>query len=415
MRRHMHHNGSTRAGRLLRRALARTPFVVEQSGWDKDAGFGLVEVIVALLVLAIAITFLSGGLTSSLLSTAQSQYRTTAAEVASQTIQEAQNLGYATVSEGIACPIPSGSQYCSKLAEADPNNMVQYSSTDHCFYYGSPANKLLVPTTNESSSPSSATTPIIPYATGPGTSYPTSAVNGMKFTVATYPVFNLNQYTNDSCSQTLSGTDPSVPVTVVVEVSWGAGTTQRLSMQTVLYAPPDPIVQAAAPAECPSQTFQQAGAHYESLLASPGPSATIAPGSTAWIFFLDEAPTPYNPTFCVTDSEGITEQLSITPTYYFYGTGSSNPYLKASCIVAVNPGFGASGPNADDPNNGTGACYTGGTPANAITTVPTSGDLEELISFQVPSVAPSGLTFSSLTITGWDHEGDMDMYTWNVS
>jgi hypothetical protein len=187
-------------------------------------------------------------------------------------------------------------------------------------------------------------------------------------------------------------------------------------MQTVLYAPPDPIVQPASPAQCPTQTFQQSGAHLESLLASPGSSATIAPGGTAWIFFLDEAPTPYIPTFCVTDSEGITEQLSITPTYYFYGTGGSNPYLETSCIVAVHPSYGASGPNADDPNAGTGACYSGGTPLNATTTAPSgSANVEELISFQVPSVAPSGLTFSSLTITAWDHEGDMDMYTWNIS
>jgi hypothetical protein len=355
------------------------------------------------------VLFLTRTLTTSVWANAQASTRAAAAQVASDTMQQLDNLGYATVSEGISCPTGSP---CTTLAQSDPNGNLQYSNG--CWWFGSASNGLLVPTTASTATDA----PVIPYVSG-GRGYPNPIERGVKFTVATYPMFQTSAYPAVTCTSLTNGTAPSVPVIVVIEVTWtksGAGT-QHLVMQTELYAAPPPAAVQSGGANCPGSS-PQAGAHLESLLASPNPAQTVAPGATAGIFFLDEQATPYLPSFCVEDSAGGTAQVSITYTVTQYGTGASDPFLPATSnstcsgqgtcsvhITAVHPSYAASGPNAADPP--AGGTYCGG-PGGGCST-------EEYITFTVPTLAPDGLSVTAIEIADWDHEGDLDTFTWNVS
>lgn len=374
----------------------------------------------ALSLLAAAVLFLTRTLTTSVWANTEASTRAAAAQVASGTIQELDNLGYATVSEGISCSVGSP---CTTLSQSDPNGNLTYSNG--CWYFGPAANGLLVPTTaSTASSP-----PIIPYVSG-GRGYPNPIARGVSFTVVTYPMFQTLRYTGVSCTTLTDGSAPEVPITVVIEVTWTKGGlgTQHLVMQTELYAAPPPVSVSNGGANCPGSA-PQSGAHLESLLASPSPASTVAPGATAGIFFLDEQPTPYSPTFCVEDSSGGTAQVSITFTITQYGTGASDPFVPTSpnstcsaqgtCsvnITAVNPSYVGSGPNAESnpPVGGTYCGQSGGGPGPK---PPPGGSCstEEYITFTVPNLAPDGLRVTAIEISAWDHEGDLDTFTWNVS
>lgn|GEM_PF-3763850 len=374
-----------------------------------DGGFGLIEVIVALTLLGGAVLFLTRTLTTSVWANTQASTRAAAAQVASATMQELDNLGYSTVSEGLSCPTGSP---CSTLAQSDPNGNLHYSNG--CWYFGAVAKGLLVPTTASTASDP----PVIPYVSG-GKGYPNPIERGVTFTVATYPMFQTAAYPAVTCTTLTNGSAPDVPVIVVIEVTWTKGGvgTQHLVMQTELYSAPPPAAVQSGGANCPGSS-PQAGAHLEALLASPNPAQTVAAGATAGIFFLDEQATPYLPSFCVEDSAGGTAQMSLTYTVTQYGTGASDPFLptasnstcsgQGTCsvnITAVHASYAASGPNAAAPP--TGGTYCGGKGGSCAT--------EEYITFTVPSLAPDGLSVSAIEIADWDHEGDLDTYAWNVS
>jgi prepilin-type N-terminal cleavage/methylation domain-containing protein len=372
-----------RASRHLRRAGTRSD----------ERGFGLVEVVIALSILATMITYISSSLVTSSSADGQAQASLLAATIASQTLQEAENLGYATVSEGIDC---SGTTVSTCNPGTDPNSKL--TASGGCFWYGPASDGYLVPSINETAS----VAPVIPYSS-------TVTKNGVTFTVVTYPMINTNSsggYPSVTCAGQLAGTEPDVPITLLAVVSWSSdGSTHSVSSQTILYASPAAVPSAGS---CPASQVKQGG-HVESLLASPSPTPSVTAGANASIYLLDEQPTPYTPNFCVTDSGGNTQEISLSYTPTYYGSSSSYPFQSVS---AVNS-WGGSGPNAADaPTPGTvcGTTYSSsGPPAS-------NCNLEELINFMVPAVNPNdGLDVNSFTITVWDHEGDMDTYTWNVT
>ena len=372
----------------------------------EEGGFSLLEVMIALAILALVIAFTASDAVSSAWGTSQSQAREVGSQIAASTLQEAQALGASAVGEGLACGTVAADGACSALAQSDPNHHLSFDSANGCWYYGSPSAGLLVPTTTETST---SDTPIIPYVTAPSTSYPPKTVNGVTYTVATYPTLDLARYApgaSVSCDANDVNGVGHIPVTVMTSVTWGAGQSQNLSAQTVLYTAPQPIASAG---DCPPAT-PQSGSHLESLLANPTPDGTsVVPGENVSIIFLDEQPTPYAPSVCVIDTNGNIEQVpwsqvSQSPTYY--GTSASNPYLNN--IQAVHASFAASGPNAASPPKG-------GTYCSNWSSDPTSCNVEEQYNFTVPELAPSGLGITSVTIDAYDHEGDLDYYTWNVS
>lgn len=377
----------------------------EPSRHGRDKGFTLIEATIAISLLALVIIFMSGNLITSAWGTQQAQARLVAAEIASKTLQQATKLGYESVSEGLECATAD----CTSLAYPDPNGQLNRAS-DGCWYFTSPANQLLVPTQYN---PTSGTTdiPIVPNTTTTSGPYQSPTVNGVTYTVTTYPMFNETEFSAATppvtCTDLANGTAADVPVTVVVEVTWAqnAKSPQSVSMQTMLYDAPQPVDSAG---NCPTPAAQ-AGAHDEQLMANQETNGslatTAAPGDTVSVMFLDEKPTPYNPSFCLTDSSGNTQvesaaQLGVTVTTY--GT-QSQPYYSGT-ITPVHPAWhSGSGPNAANP------------PAGGTYCTKSTCNLEVVFSFVVPSIDSNGYTVSSITVADWDHEGDLDFATWKIT
>lgn len=358
--------------------------------------------IIASSLLALVVMFMSTSLISSAFGAQRAQSRVMATEIASRTLQEVDNLGYDTVSEGIEC----ASSACTALAYPDPNGNLQLASNG-CWYFGSPADQLLVPT-QYSPAIGTSDVPVVPNTTRSGSAFAPPEVDGITYSVTVYPVIDEPNFTAVTpavdCADELNGSAPNVPVTVIVEVAW-AGGAQHVSLESTLFSTPQPIVSAGS---CPTPSVQ-AGAHDEQLMANQETngvlSTSAAPGSTLSVMFLDEEPTPYTPTFCLTGSSGQTEEESATQlgvTETFYGT-SSQPYYSGT-ITSVHPNWApGSGPNAADPPKGGTTCT--GSPCN----------LEEVFSFVLPSTTSVGYGVTSITVADWDHEGDLDFATWTVS
>lgn len=423
----------TKAPRPLRRApRVRTPRVGARRlhHASENEGFTLVEVLIALMVLALATMYLSSGLTTSAWSVQQTSSRIAANEIAQQTLQQAESLGYATVSEGISCPT-SGSSGCTSIARqtgGSTDSRIQYSGG--CAYFGTPSNGLLIPTQSQTATSSSSDVPIIPNATvaastsNPSPSYPNPSVNKVSFQVTTYPMFNTKRYTAVTCSSLTNDTAPDVPVIVVAEVSW-ANNSQHVSMQTVLYDPSQSSGTGLA-ANCPIPVTQQ-GAHDEALLADPTPSgsASASPGGEVSIFFLDEQPTPYTPTLCLIYGSGAAESSQLAPLSPCTGTGDTLPCWTDQAYgsqalpyqnlsgTAVHATYGGSGPNASSPPKA--GTYCTSWPAGQ-TSNPGSCDDEDLYTFKLPTETCSSTPqMTGIEVAAWDHEGDLDDWTWTVS
>lgn len=179
-------------------------------GRSKDeAGFGLIEVIVASLVLALAVAFSARSLTTSLAANDQAQVRMVAGQIAARAIQEAEGLPYQEAAQGLDP---------ATVTTADP----YFVKTGACWYYGPASNHLLVPTQG-SSTPEP---PFIPYRSG-------ITEDKITFTLATYPMV---QATSTTCTLETNDTTPNVPIAVVVQVSWEVGGAQEhLTVHTMLY------------------------------------------------------------------------------------------------------------------------------------------------------------------------------------
>lgn len=405
----------------------------------RDEGFSLLEMIIAVTVLALVITFISTDLVASSRGTQRSQSRLVAQQIASKTIQQVESLGYETASEGVQCTSSS----CTALAYPDPLGQIQYQNTGNpstsCFYYVpsgttlNPATDSIVPGQFTSAQNDS---PIVPNVTTTGTSFPKPVVDGTTYSVVVYPMFNQASptYSGVNCANELNDTAPGVPLTVIVEVSWGSGNAQHVSMQTMLYDGPQTSYTAG---NCPTPAAES-GSHNEQLMADQGVNATgpwsvsnasgwtlntnsassmpVSAGAWVSVMFLDEQATPYTPSVCIADGNGNTADVPLTSLITPYppscsssgaawcplGTSSSNPYYNGAMYPVHGSWSIGSSPNA-------GKTPTGGTWCTNSTCA-----LEVVFSFQVPSTA-GGLTVKSLTVADWDHEGDLDFATWSVS
>lgn len=362
--------------------------------------------IVALLVLGLVVTSTTRVLIGSSKSVSFTQARITATLVAAAVLHEAENLGYATVAEGIDCTSGGATASCD---QSDPNSKLSYGgSTNPCWYFGTAATShYLVPTIHEDASNDA---PVIPDVS-------TVSRNGTTFTIATYPFFDTSQYPSMTCSGLNSGSSADVPLTVLVYVTWGNGA-NYFTTSTVLYSLPALVLPSN---NCPSGS-PGTGAHLESLLAF---QSTVAPktttavaGGTASILFLDEAPSLNAPVFCVLDQNGVTSDIPVSyQSVTYYGSSSSLPFLNNVTAVDAN---GASGPNAADPPTGGTYCKSTYVPPTSFpgpsTNPPSSCNEEVLLTFNVPGTNPndSSATVLSISIESWDHELDADAYTWTV-
>ncbi|HUC35784.1 MAG TPA: prepilin-type N-terminal cleavage/methylation domain-containing protein [Acidimicrobiales bacterium] len=404
-----------------------------------ESGFSLVEVIVAITVLALSVTFVSSELVTSSTATGNAQTRLVASEIASQTLQQAENEGYGTVSEGIDCT--------TTCTPSDPNNhLSQIPSNSGCWYYeatpGGKSATMLVPTTG-----SQEVQPTWPYTTPApnfyGKSYLATNEDGVNFTIATYPMFDTNAgdpygSSGVNCTTLTNGTAPEVPLIVVVEVSWpSAKPTQYVSTQTVMYTAPQPVPTSNS---CAQFSTGQ-GAHAEPNLAIPtAQSQTQNAGAPVSIYFVDEKPTVTPAGFCVTDTNGVTNQIPpplVTVTWW--GSNSSLPFRND--LTEADPpttptgstpnGSSVSAKNGKNtaPTPGTwcnvnnGAGYTGpitfpGTIVNGKAVDPPSGcNVEAQLAFNLPkcNLSDNLATVTSVTVGVWDDEQDLDTYTWTIN
>lgn len=376
-----------------------------------EEGFTLLEAMIAILILALAVVLLSRSLIGSNVAAGAAQERVVADGIANQTIQKVDNLGYGTASEGLACP--TSSSPCS----SDPNGMLHYQSG--CWWYSAAGGSLIVPTNDETSVTNS---PYIPF-------FSTTTVDHVAYTIATYPMFNNSEsalqasasdYQTVTCAELTADTAAEIPVTVVVEVSWGAQSSQHVSLQTQLFSTP---TSPPSLGNCPTATAQDGG-HVESHLANPStttPGAnppTAQPGGTASIWFLDEAPTTYTPSLCITVYDSTTnttsvEQYDPSLSTYYYGNSPSNPFVDPSTIVAVHPAFAGSGPNAASPPPGGTFCNTTYTQSQGPSG--TNCNVEQVWTFTMPPASlGGGQTAECVDFAAWDHEGDFDSNWWSL-
>lgn len=381
----------------------------------KDGGFTLIEVLIGITLLGLAVFYMGGAVIGAGNGTQRAQARAEAIDLANAALQEGQNLGYDTVAEGVDCPTSTSA--CA----SDPNGLYHYSGgSSGCWYYGTgTSTRYLVPVIAEASSGSSDA-PLIPFSS-------TQTVDHVSYTTSAYPMFDTSAYSGVSCATLANDSAPEVPIILVVVVSWGSGGLhQTVSEQTQLFetASIPPVAGA-----CPIATALNGG-HVESHLANPSNSTGANPpggaaGNPVSIWFFDEAPTSYSPSFCLTLSDGSTVPYSILVNQTPFGTSSANPfvtgsgmavsgtnsgtsYSSAACTggtanlaCAVHPSFAGSSPNAAKPPTA-GTYCTSPCAVEILWTIPT------------PSTY-NGLTVECLTIAGWDHEGDFDTNTWSFN
>lgn len=407
-----------------------------------DSGFTLIEAIIALSVLALSILFISTNVVASATGAQRSEAREIAAEIASSTLQQTENLGVTTVTEGLFCSNMSTSGntsgQCLSLGSPDPNHHLNFDNSNGCWYYGT------IPSSSTASSGDVVPTttsvvqapPLQPYVSPPNT------INGTKYQVVLYPMYDLTTYHASapvSCVYNDVTNLGSVPITVVVQVSWGSNPANNLTMQTVIYQPPTPTPNTGS---CPS-FGPVSGANYEASIANPEVNGTVmtAPYTTPvpvtstgpsepTLSFLsiDEGPPLNPPVLCLLNSNGQPEVQSwsssasgpavLTTTQY--GTSSTNLYLnpkgdsripvtpcspsdtKCTVITPVHPSEAGSKSSASPQYNSPYWCSG------------TGCDFEAQYSFQLPPTTPTGFSYTQATVFVWDAEGDGDYFTWTI-
>jgi hypothetical protein len=253
-------------------------------------------------------------------------------------------------------------------------------------------------------------------ATGTTSGTTTVAITGTGLYGATAVKFGTTtakSFTVTSPTQIKAATEPHAAGTVTIKATTAGGTAT---------SPTDYKFFGSSTNEC-NGLVPGKDAHEEALL---GFQPTVAPqvtsvmaGSTAAVLFLDEESTPTSPQLCVLDATGERSLVSMSLTAVnYYGAGKSDPFLSG--ITAATEA-GGSGPNADDPPTPGSYCNTAYTPPSTFpgpgTDPPVSCNAEVRLAFRVPETNPSDNTspVQSMTIAVWDHEDDLDVYTWNVS
>lgn len=394
-----------------------------------EAGIGLVEVLVAVLLLGLASSFAAQSLMTSASADAGDQGRLAAAQLAASALAEVEALPYSEVAQGLSQSTSStGTATLDGSSTAAAGDLPLEQGPGGCWYYGTGTSWVVPADAANTTLP-----PLVPYAS-------TVSEDGTTYMVATIPMVPVDGSATSTCTaEQHDSTDAEAPVTVLVDVSWVlGGHRQALTQQTVLYATGSTAGATVCGASstttsstaCPTSGTTGPGGPgagapascsdvQEALLANPSPGP-LTPGATASIFFLDEAPTTIPPEFLVNG----TEDPSITATTTVYGT-TSQPFLPADEIYSIDQ-CGGSPPNADDPP--TTAQYP--PPSSSTSTSPGAGPsnfpAEDQLTFTVPSdtalaayppiTSPSDpdVSYWTLTIIVFDHDGNDDSYTWVI-
>jgi hypothetical protein len=345
-----------------------------------ERGVGLVEVMLALTLLAGSGAVTMHALTTSTKVSYQGSQRVVASELANQALGQIEVLPYADVEEGLSQEELSTSQ----------NPLLSYES-GHWVYV---PNGEVVPDRN----PATSEPPLVPYEEN-------FVKEGVDYQVATYPMV-------------VSGSQPSF-MRVVVWVTRGpqsqngaasqnTGSAQgepgsfsgRFVAETLLFGPGQvngsgvvvtqvrqSNVAQALPAS-PGATLSDCAANQEALLANPG--GTPGPGATLTIDYLDE--TPFSSGVVSINGE-VNKQISISV---------SDVTLDASDVHPVDD-CGGSGPNADDPSQPSGSSS-----GNAPQPAPPKG-YEEQLTIVLPS---SVSTSDTVGLKVFDSDGQWDSYAW---
>ena len=322
-----------------------------------DEGFTLVELLVALLVLAIILTSVAYTLASAFTNTGLSRQMQTANAMANKAIEEVRGLPLDSLLAGLNVA-PGG----DTTIAGDTNISTTTNSSGATIYIFNPTGEQIV----TSSWKTAATIPpFSPHISGPTT------VNGTKYWVATYPTI-------------YKGVAGEYRITTIV--SWSppdvAGATSKVSEQTVIFSPANGCLSPNThPYAAPCQPYFQASAtlgkgYFE---ISPAPNSTD-PAINGLQLTNAELFLPQ--TTSNIDSEQISTILG--------GTTTTGGTISAQSASEMSTGDNTGTVQADsDPGSGSSpAAYTnigqvpntsvtmssGGSNGNSLTITPSAGD-----------------------------------------
>ncbi len=186
-----------------------------RSRFRDESGFGLVEVLVALLLLAVVSVPTAYALTGAMGSTSYARSRIVASQLANQAIEQVEALPFADVASGLTSSEVTASQYLEHVPQ---------STTSPSYWIYAPTGEV-VPTAGTS-------------ATGPPLVPCSSSVteNGVTYTVDTYPM----DY-QDTSPPSPGAPPPMMRVASVVHWTFSSQP-ETLSDQTLLYPPASPTL-----------------------------------------------------------------------------------------------------------------------------------------------------------------------------
>jgi Tfp pilus assembly protein PilV len=170
---------------------------------DRDAGFGLLEALVALFVLALVLVGVERGAIATIQASAFNRQHVVATGIVTEALAQAETLPFTSLEEGIDSAV-------GPPLSSDPNVETVTGPSGTSYVYR--GNGQVISTSGTDASEA----PFAPYAT--------TVTNGIDYDVSTYP--------------TTTASAPGV-VTVTVVVTWRtfSGATGRVSGETRIAAP----------------------------------------------------------------------------------------------------------------------------------------------------------------------------------
>lgn len=199
-------------------------------GPDDEAGFSLIELIIAMSIISVVMISLSYSVAQSMKVYSYSEQRQTAAALAGQVLEEVRALPFAVVAAGM-----STSDIAAVQSSSAPDSDISGSSAPYTF---EPNGEQIVSGSTSSNPPA----PLYPYRTGP------QVVNGTSYVTATY----VTQPTSLTCAGCYRAT---------VVVSWYAtqessSGADQVSLETLLSSPDTGCISSNThPFAAPCQPF----------------------------------------------------------------------------------------------------------------------------------------------------------------